>query len=51
MGNDLADFVLSPFGRDERDEVLALFPTIAAAVERWLTDGVEAAMSGFNKTQ
>ena len=51
MGNDLADFVLSPFGRDERDEVLALLPTIAAAVERWLTDGVDAAMSGFNKKQ
>jgi PTH1 family peptidyl-tRNA hydrolase len=50
-GSDLADFVLSPFGRDEREEVVALLPSITAAVERWLTDGAEAAMSEFNKKQ
>lgn len=47
----LADFVLSPFGKDERAEVLALLPTITGAVERWLTDGATAAMSAFNKKQ
>jgi peptidyl-tRNA hydrolase, PTH1 family len=51
MGSDLAEFVLSPFGKDERAEVVALLPTVASAVERWLADGVEAAMSAFNKKQ
>jgi PTH1 family peptidyl-tRNA hydrolase len=46
---DLADFVLSPFGKVEREEVLALLPAITGAVERWLTDGAEAAMNAFNK--
>ena len=50
IGN-LSDFVLSPFGKDERAEVLALLPTITSAVERWLTDGAEAAMGAFNKKQ
>jgi PTH1 family peptidyl-tRNA hydrolase len=51
MGGDLADFVLSPFGKEERADVVALLPTIASAVERWLVEGVEAAMSAFNKKQ
>jgi PTH1 family peptidyl-tRNA hydrolase len=47
---DLADFVLAPFARDEREDVLALLPTLTAAVESWLSDGVDKAMSLYNKT-
>jgi PTH1 family peptidyl-tRNA hydrolase len=45
---DLADFVLAPFGKIERDEVLALLPQLAEAVETWLRDGIETAMNKHN---
>jgi PTH1 family peptidyl-tRNA hydrolase len=46
---DLADFVLSPFARDERDDVLSLLPQLTAATETWLRDGVEKAMNVHNR--
>jgi PTH1 family peptidyl-tRNA hydrolase len=46
---DLADFVLAPFARDEREDVLALLPQLAATVETWLKDGVEKAMTLHNR--
>lgn len=46
---DLADFVLAPFARDERDDVVALMPALVAAVETWLTDGIEKAMNLHNR--
>ncbi len=46
---DLADFVLSPFARDERDDVLALLPPLAATVETWLREGAEKAMNLHNR--
>jgi PTH1 family peptidyl-tRNA hydrolase len=46
---DLADFVLAPFARDERDDVLALLPPITAAVETWLHEGVAKAMNLHNR--
>jgi len=46
---DLADFVLAPFARDERDDVLSLLPTLTGAVETWLKDGVEKAMNLHNR--
>ena len=45
---DLADYVLSPFGKIERQELLEAMPTYKAAVETWLREGIEAAMRGFN---
>jgi peptidyl-tRNA hydrolase, PTH1 family len=42
---DLSDFVLSPFGKSEREEVLGLFPAMEAVVERWARSGIEAALS------
>ena len=48
-GPDLADFVLSPFGKDERAEVSAQMPRLTSAVETWLTDGIERAMSLYNR--
>ena len=46
---DLADFVLAPFARDEREDILALMPQLTAAVETWLKDGVEKAMNVHNR--
>ena len=46
---DLADFVLSPFARDERDDVLALLPQLTATTETWLREGVEKAMNLHNR--
>jgi len=46
---DLADFVLAPFARDEREDVLALLPALAASVETWLHEGVEKAMNLHNR--
>lgn len=46
---DLSDFVLSPFARDEREDVLALMPQLTATVETWLHEGVEKAMNLYNR--
>jgi len=45
---DLADFVLSPFDRIEREEVLAHFPKLASACETWVREGIIAAMNKHN---
>jgi PTH1 family peptidyl-tRNA hydrolase len=45
---DLADFVLAPFAEEERRELAALLDPMAEAVECWLTEGIERAMSRFN---
>jgi len=46
---DLADFVLAPFARDEREDVLSLLPPLTATVETWLNEGVEKAMNVHNR--
>jgi PTH1 family peptidyl-tRNA hydrolase len=46
---DLADFVLAPFARDEREDILALLSPLTGAVETWLKDGVEKAMNLHNR--
>lgn len=46
---DLADFVLAPFARDERDDIVALIPRIERAIDTWLRDGVERAMNSHNR--
>jgi PTH1 family peptidyl-tRNA hydrolase len=46
---NLADFVLAPFARDEREDVLALMPDLAATAETWLREGVEKAMNLHNR--
>jgi PTH1 family peptidyl-tRNA hydrolase len=47
VGN-LADFVLSPFGKDERVVVRDLMPRITNAIEIWLRDGIIKAMNADN---
>jgi len=46
---DLADYVLSDFGKREEKAVRELLPDITTLTETWLTDGAEAAMNQFNK--
>ena len=46
---DLADFVLSDFGCQERETILALMPNVVAATETWLRDGIERAMNAHNR--
>jgi len=45
---DLADFVLSPMGKRDRAQVADLLPTVAAATETWIREGITAAMNQFN---
>lgn len=45
---DLADFVLSPFGREETAFVEAQLPRMADACESWVRDGIVTAMNRFN---
>ena len=47
---DLADFVLSPFDRHEREEILSLLPRFTDAAELWLRDGMIAAMNVHNRS-
>ena len=47
--SNLADFVLAPFARDEREDILAMMPELTAAVETWLREGAEKAMNLHNR--
>ena len=46
---DLADFVLAPFARDEREDVLSLLAPLTATVETWLHEGADKAMNLHNR--
>jgi PTH1 family peptidyl-tRNA hydrolase len=46
---DLADFVLAPFEPEERRAIEDLLDPMAEAVECWMAEGVERAMSRFNR--
>ena len=46
---DLADYVLAPFTREEHDLIDPLLDPMADAAESWLTEGIERAMTRFNK--
>jgi PTH1 family peptidyl-tRNA hydrolase len=48
---DLADFVLAPFARDERDEIVALLPKLENAVELWAREGILKAMNEHNRRE
>jgi PTH1 family peptidyl-tRNA hydrolase len=47
-GEELVDFVLSPFAAAEREAVEEMIGRAADACDAWLRDGVEAAMGRFN---
>lgn len=48
-GMDLADWVLSPMPPEDEDRVVTLLPELTTAVQVWLDEGTEAAMSRFNR--
>lgn len=48
-GVGLADWVLSPFEPEDEEAVLALFPELVDAVRLWMDQGIEAAMSRYNR--
>ena len=45
---DLADFVLAPFARDEREDIIAMMPRFEGAIETWMRDGIDRAMNNYN---
>ena len=47
--HDLADFVLAPFARDERDEIISLLPRVSAAIETWAREGADRALNAHNR--
>ena len=48
-GEDLAEWVLGPFAREDRDTIVALLPAMVDAVGVWVERGVEAAANQFNR--
>jgi peptidyl-tRNA hydrolase, PTH1 family len=46
--DDLADFVLGPFGKAERAAITERMPEYQAAIETWLREGIGAAMNKYN---
>jgi PTH1 family peptidyl-tRNA hydrolase len=46
---ELAEFVLSPPDPDDQAAIDGLLDVMAEAVECWLAEGIERAMSGFNR--
>ena len=46
---DLAEYVLDPFPPGEREVVDGLLDTMADAVASWTADGIERAMTRFNR--
>lgn len=47
--DDMADFVLGGFDREEARTIESLLDPMADAVECWLADGIETAMTRYNK--
>ncbi|HEY8105417.1 MAG TPA: aminoacyl-tRNA hydrolase, partial [Gemmatimonadales bacterium] len=47
--DDLADWVLSDFGQEEREALDALLDPMSEAVECWLEQGIERAMTRYNQ--
>lgn len=45
----LTDWVLSPMGPADEEQVVELLPDLTGAVKLWLDEGVEAAMNRFNR--
>lgn len=46
---DRSEFVLGEFRSDEWQVLQTTMPTIVAAVECWLTEGIETSMNRFNR--
>jgi PTH1 family peptidyl-tRNA hydrolase len=46
---DMSAWVLSEFGSEDEDTVVALLPELTEAVGVWMNEGIEAAMSRYNR--
>jgi peptidyl-tRNA hydrolase, PTH1 family len=46
---DAADWVLSPFEPDDEEAIVNLLPELVDAVRVWMDDGIDAAMSRYNR--
>ena len=46
---DLADYVLSEFGKSDAKVVDELMPTFVEAMEAWIKEGIEPVMNRFNR--
>ena len=49
IGGDLAEFVLDAPDANDRAAINAVLDPMAEAVECWITDGLEVAMTRFNR--
>jgi PTH1 family peptidyl-tRNA hydrolase len=49
VGEDLADWVLSPMPAEDEDIIVGLLPDMSTACKVWLEDGVAEAMNRFNR--
>lgn len=47
-GDELVDYVLSPFAAEEEEAAAEMIERAADACEAWIADGIEAAMNRFN---
>ncbi len=48
-GDELSDHVLGDFSTQERETIESLFDPMAEAVETWIQEGIEIAMTRFNR--
>jgi PTH1 family peptidyl-tRNA hydrolase len=48
-GVDLAEWVLEPMPPEDEDIVVGLLPDLVKALDVWMTEGTEAAMSRYNR--
>lgn len=48
-GVDLAEWVLDPMPDEDEDVVVGLLPDLVEALDLWMTEGMEAAMSRYNR--
>lgn len=48
-GGDMVEWVLSPMPEEAEDQVLALLPHLSEGIDHWIREGVEPAMSRFNR--
>ena len=46
---DLADYVLSEFGKSDAKAVRELMPTFVEAIEAWVKEGIQPVMNRFNR--
>lgn len=48
-GGSMVDWVLSPMDAEDEETVLGLFPDLVDAMGVWMNEGIEAAMSRYNR--